>query len=63
MALRTCFISTLPVQGTIMIFTFDGYCILMDPARSAAAYEHQRQQKAIIEGSKTFSIFGISPFE
>jgi hypothetical protein len=42
---------TIPEHMTRMIRMFGGYCILDVPARSAAAYEHQLQQKAIIFGS------------
>ncbi len=43
---------TIPEHITRIIRIFGGYCIREVPARSAAAYEHQLQQKAIIFGSK-----------
>lgn len=45
----------MPEHMTRMILTLAGYCILAVPARSAAAYEHQLQQKVIIFGSKLIS--------
>jgi len=43
---------TIPEHITRIIRILGGYCIREVPARSAAAYEHQLQQKAIIFGSK-----------
>ena len=51
--------SILPVQLTLMMRTFDGICILLVPAKSAPAYEHQLQQKARILGSKPFFVFFV----
>jgi hypothetical protein len=53
--------SILPVQFTLMIRTFGGICILLVPARSAPAYEHQLQQNATILGEKVdFLLFGLA---
>ena len=55
--------SILPVQLIRMIRTLEGICILLVPARSAPAYEHQLQQKAKMRGSKPSffedSFFGL----
>jgi len=55
--------SILPVQLTLMIRTFGGICILLVPAKSAPAYEHQLQQNAIILGSKVdvLTFFTVFP--
>ena len=50
---------TIPEHITRIILIFGGYCIRDVPARSAAAYEHQLQQKAIILGSKLIVSFSI----
>jgi hypothetical protein len=36
-----------------------GYCILLTPARSAAAYAHQVHRKATILGRKSSAIIGL----
>lgn len=43
-----------PVQFTLMTLRFGGIVILLVPAKSAPAYEHQLQQNANIRGSKDF---------
>jgi hypothetical protein len=45
--------STLPVQGTRMIWMSVGYCSRIEPARSAAVYPQKLQQKAMMIGSKS----------
>ena len=46
--------SILPVQLILMMRTLGGICILLVPAKSAAAKLHQLQQNATIRGSKDF---------
>jgi hypothetical protein len=43
----------LPVQGTWIIRTSEGYCKRIEPARSAAEYAQYMQQKPMILGSKS----------
>ena len=49
----------MPVHGTRMILMSDGYCNLIEPARSAAVYPQKLQQNAMMIGSK--SSFIIPP--
>ena len=50
----------MPVHGTRMILMSDGYCNLIEPARSAAVYPQKLQQNAMMIGSK--SSFIIPPW-
>jgi hypothetical protein len=43
----------LPAHITLMVLIEAGYCILLTPARSAAAYAHHVHRKAIIVGLKS----------
>lgn len=45
--------STRPEQGNWMTLTLEGYCNLMEPARSAAEYAQYWQQKATMVGSNS----------